>query len=94
MLLANAAMRLATEHDLPAVVRLLADDTLGATRERYADPLPKAYLDAFAATLAQLSQLVAAAPWPRFLLRLDPVVLRGAQARVLDASLTILGSKG
>lgn len=41
--------RRATRNDLPAIVRLLADDLLGATRERAEDPLPQAYLDAFAA---------------------------------------------
>lgn len=34
------AIRVATAQDLPAVVCLLADDRLGATRERNADPLP------------------------------------------------------
>lgn len=47
------AIRLATDADLPAVVRLLADDSLGATREHYADPLPDAYTRAFAAMQAQ-----------------------------------------
>ncbi len=46
-------IRLATEHDLSAVVRLLADDPLGATRERDADPLPLEYHTAFAAMQAQ-----------------------------------------
>lgn len=46
-------IRVATAQDLPAVVRLLADDTLGATRERYADPLPAEYTRAFAAMQAQ-----------------------------------------
>jgi ribosomal protein S18 acetylase RimI-like enzyme len=46
-------IRRATEHDLPAVVRLLADDPLGATRERFAEPLPDAYRAAFAAMEAQ-----------------------------------------
>jgi GNAT superfamily N-acetyltransferase len=41
--------RPATRDDLPAIVRLLADDPLGAVRERVADPLPRPYLDAFAA---------------------------------------------
>jgi len=45
--------RAATGADLPAIVRLLADDGLGATRERYAEPLPAAYRDAFAAMQAQ-----------------------------------------
>lgn len=35
------------------MVRLLADDALGAARERDADPLPVAYLDAFTAMQAQ-----------------------------------------
>ena len=45
--------RAATGADLPAIVRLLADDGLGVTRERYAEPLPAAYRDAFAAMQAQ-----------------------------------------
>lgn len=45
--------RTATAADLPAIVRLLADDALGATRERYADPLPGEYTHAFAAMQAQ-----------------------------------------
>lgn len=44
--------REATETDLPAIVRLLADDPLGATRERLADPLPPAYGRAFTAIAA------------------------------------------
>jgi ribosomal protein S18 acetylase RimI-like enzyme len=35
--------------DLPAIVRLLADDPLGAKRERFANPLPASYLRAFEA---------------------------------------------
>jgi len=46
-------LRHANTADLPAIVRLLADDALGATRERYEDPLPVAYHDAFAAMQAQ-----------------------------------------
>jgi ribosomal protein S18 acetylase RimI-like enzyme len=45
--------RTATVADLPAIVRLLADDALGATRERDADPLPGEYTRAFAAMQAQ-----------------------------------------
>ena len=41
--------RRATRADLDALVRLLADDPLGAQRECYRSPLPRAYLDAFAA---------------------------------------------
>lgn len=47
------SFRDATADDLPEIVRLLADDALGAQRERYTDPLPPAYRDAFAAIQAQ-----------------------------------------
>jgi ribosomal protein S18 acetylase RimI-like enzyme len=46
-------IRRATEGDLPEIVRLLADDPLGATRERFSDPLPDEYRTAFAAMEAQ-----------------------------------------
>ena len=39
--------------DLPAIVTLLADDPLGAGRERNEDPLPQQYRDAFAAVQRQ-----------------------------------------
>jgi len=45
--------RTASAADLPAIVRLLADDPLGATRERDEEPLPQAYLEAFASIQAQ-----------------------------------------
>ena len=41
--------RAATAADLPRLVEMLADDALGAMRERSEDPLPDAYCDAFAA---------------------------------------------
>lgn len=40
--------RVATAADLPEIVRLLADDHLGGSRERYTDPLPPDYGIAFA----------------------------------------------
>ena len=46
-------IRNATKDDLPAVVALLADDALGATRERSVSPLPQPYLDAFEAMTNQ-----------------------------------------
>lgn len=46
-------IRRASAEDLPAIVRMLADDPLGKTRERYAEPLPEAYLKAFADVEAQ-----------------------------------------
>ena len=39
--------RFATETDLPALVQLLADDALGATREAFQIPLPASYQQAF-----------------------------------------------
>ena len=39
--------RKALRQDVPAIVRLLADDPLGAKRERFADPLPESYRLAF-----------------------------------------------
>ncbi|MFD2570766.1 GNAT family N-acetyltransferase [Spirosoma soli] len=39
--------RLATEADLIDIVGLLADDQLGATRERFQLPLPATYMEAF-----------------------------------------------
>jgi GNAT superfamily N-acetyltransferase len=43
------AIRPATREDVLAIVAMLADDPLGATRERSADPLPEDYFAAFAA---------------------------------------------
>lgn len=43
----NPKFRPATREDLPAIVRMLADDFLGATRERYENPLPESYVKAF-----------------------------------------------
>ena len=44
----DITFRLATEKDLIDIVRMLADDPLGASRETINVPLPKAYLQAFA----------------------------------------------
>ena len=41
-------IRRATRSDVPAIVRLLAEDTLGRARELAADPLPASYEEAFA----------------------------------------------
>ncbi len=40
-------VRRATRQDVPAIVHLLADDMLGSQREKYQEPLPQAYYDAF-----------------------------------------------
>jgi ribosomal protein S18 acetylase RimI-like enzyme len=50
--------RRATAADIPAIVALLADDVLGATREAPGDP---AYAAAFAAIEADANQLLAVA---------------------------------
>ena len=39
--------RPATRADLPAIVRMLADDELGSQRERLENPLPASYYSAF-----------------------------------------------
>ena len=43
----NLKFRKATLEDLPEIVRMLADDYLGAQRERFEDPLPESYVTAF-----------------------------------------------
>lgn len=48
--------RLSTQRDLPAIVRLLAEDDLGAQRERFETPLPQSYYDAFEAIEADPNQ--------------------------------------
>ena len=45
--------RLATARDVEAIVRLLADDRLGAARERLGPPFPERYQRAFAAIEAE-----------------------------------------
>ncbi|WP_226671946.1 GNAT family N-acetyltransferase [Rossellomorea aquimaris] len=41
--------REATEQDVDVIVEMLADDVLGKQRERYEQPLPQSYLQAFQA---------------------------------------------
>lgn len=48
-------VRRAERGDVPAIVALLADDMLGARRERNEDPLPQAYYRAFDAIAADPS---------------------------------------
>ena len=45
----NVQIRLATREDLPAIVQMLAEDDLGAQRERFEVPLPQSYHAAFEA---------------------------------------------
>ena len=46
---APLSFRRARAADLLDIVRMLADDPLGATRERYVRPLPESYARAFRA---------------------------------------------
>jgi len=50
------SFRRARRADLDALVTMLADDSLGARRERPGPPLPRAYEDAFAAIDADPNQ--------------------------------------
>jgi len=43
----NFKFREAIRADLPEIIKMLADDFLGATRERYENPLPESYTRAF-----------------------------------------------
>ena len=43
----NLLFRAARRDDLPSIVRMLADDVLGSQRERYEQPLPSSYYEAF-----------------------------------------------
>lgn len=54
-------MRRATRDDLPAIVALLADDSLGAQREDPSLPLAECYTTSFAAIDADPNQLLAVA---------------------------------
>jgi ribosomal protein S18 acetylase RimI-like enzyme len=56
--MSGAIFRAATAADVPGIVALLADDVLGAARERPGDP---AYDAAFAAIAADANQLLAVA---------------------------------
>lgn len=40
-------IRIARREDLPQIVELLADDSLGSKREEYTEPLDQCYVDAF-----------------------------------------------
>ncbi|MGI9407627.1 MAG: GNAT family N-acetyltransferase [Hyphomicrobiaceae bacterium] len=56
---AKIRFRRAAQDDVAAIVALIADDQLGATREDPGPPLHQNYLDAFAAIDADPNQLLA-----------------------------------
>jgi GNAT superfamily N-acetyltransferase len=43
----NVNFRKANRSDVPHIVQLLAEDTIGMTREQYKEPLPQSYYAAF-----------------------------------------------
>jgi GNAT superfamily N-acetyltransferase len=45
----NVTFRLAQHNDVPTIVQMLAEDELGAERERFETPLPRVYYEAFEA---------------------------------------------
>ena len=45
--MSEVIFRLAKREDLPAIVRMLAEDDLGSQREKYEDPLAESYYRAF-----------------------------------------------
>jgi GNAT superfamily N-acetyltransferase len=49
---APVTLRDARRDEVPVIVAMLADDMLGATRDRVTDPLPQAYFDALDAIAA------------------------------------------
>ncbi|OYR14771.1 GNAT family N-acetyltransferase [Brucella thiophenivorans] len=53
------SIRKAIKHDLVAIVAMLADDTLGSTREDNSTPLNRCYTDAFNAIEDDKNQLLA-----------------------------------
>ena len=50
--------RIANKNDLHSIVRLLVDDELGSQRERFEEPLPAAYYEAFNAMEAQVGNQI------------------------------------
>ncbi|WP_412758646.1 GNAT family N-acetyltransferase [Niallia alba] len=48
----SLGFRIATVQDLNQIVAMLADDVLGSKRERYEQPLPNSYMEAFHAITA------------------------------------------
>jgi len=73
------------KEDLRAIVRLLADDELGSGRERYEDPLPEEYDQAFDAIEAQIGNQV--------ILALEEEVVIGCVQLTIIPGLARLGMK-
>ena len=43
----DLTFRVATENDLVEIIKMLSDDQLGSQRERFEEPLPESYINAF-----------------------------------------------
>lgn len=54
-------IRTGTISDLEGIIRLLVDDELGISRERFESPLPQAYIDAFAEIEQQVGNSIVVA---------------------------------
>lgn len=52
----NLEFKLATKQDVALIVGLLADDELGRKREKFEDPLPQSYWDAFENICSDVNQ--------------------------------------
>jgi ribosomal protein S18 acetylase RimI-like enzyme len=78
-------IRPARRADVPAIVRLLAEDQLGGTREQPSLPLPQAYWDAFDAMAAQGGNLLIVAE--------EDGVVVGCLQLTFIPSLTLRGMK-
>lgn len=78
--------RLATFDDLPEIVRMLADDFLGQQRERFEDPLPESYVNAFREIEADLNNelIVAAMPVPPAVEGGLPLAINNEPAKAKD----------
>lgn len=77
--------RTAKTEDVQAVVRLLADDEKGAKRERYEDPLPSEYDEAFAEMEAQAGN--------QYLLAVEGTEVIGCLQIIIITGLSRLGMK-
>ena len=80
----SLSFRDATEADLPAIVALLADDALGASREDTSLPLAEGYADAFRA--------IAATPYQRLIVATDDGVAIGTMQILLISAVSRRGS--
>ncbi|TKD70011.1 GNAT family N-acetyltransferase [Pseudalkalibacillus hwajinpoensis] len=76
--------RKATEEDLNAIVRLLVDDELGSEREKYREPVPLEYVEAFTAIEEQVgNQIIVASEGQEIIACLQLTIIPGLARRGL-----------